>query len=284
MYDPVNWFKDMFRRGSGDATVHRPAKKNTQERPAIVLKSPREVQIMREAGRIVSRVHAALKEAVQPGVSTWELDQLAISVIRKYNATSAFMGYRGFPANICASINNELVHGIPNRKRVLVTGDIISIDVGVNYRGFIGDSAWTYAVGDISPVAQELMRITEASLFEAIKAAKTGNRIVDVGRAVQHYVEAHNMHIVREYTGHGVGRQMHEGPQVLNYVSEDVESGIVLQPGLVLAIEPMVQQGTWKTKVLKDKWTVVSQDGSLAAHFEHTIAITNNGPEILTQP
>lgn len=264
--------------------MRRPAKKNAQERPPTVLKSPREVQIMREAGRIVSRVHATLKEAVQPGISTWELDQLAISVIQKYNATSAFMGYRGFPANICASINDELVHGIPNRKRVLRAGDIISIDVGVNYRGFIGDSAWTYAVGDISPVAQELMRVTEASLFQAIKAAKVGNRMVDVGRAVQQYVEAHHLHIVREYTGHGVGRQMHEGPQVLNYVSEDVEAGIVLQPGLVLAIEPMVQQGTWKTKVLKDKWTVVSEDGSLAAHFEHTIAITNNGPEILTLP
>lgn len=274
----------MFRRGSGDAALRRSTKKNTQERPAAVLKSPREVQIMREAGRIVSRVHAALKEAIQPGVSTWELDQLAISVMRKYNATSAFMGYRGFPANICASINHELVHGIPSPKRILRAGDIISIDIGVNYRGFIGDSAWTYAVGEISPAARELMDVTEASLFEAIKAAKVGNRVVDLGRAVQRYVEAHGMHIVREYTGHGVGRQMHEGPQVLNYVSEDADSTFVLQPGLVLAIEPMVQRGTWKTKVLKDKWTVVSLDGSLAAHFEHTVAITNNGPEILTLP
>jgi methionyl aminopeptidase len=280
----VNWFKDMFRRDSGDAKMRRPAKKSAQERPPAVIKSPREVQIMREAGRIVSRVHAALKEAIQPGVSTWDLDQLALSTIQKYNATSAFMGYRGFPANICASINDELVHGIPNRKRVLRSGDIVSIDVGVNYRGFIGDSAWTYAVGEISPAARELMQVTEASLFEAIKAAKAGNRVIDVSRAVQRYVEAHKMHIVREYTGHGVGRQMHEGPQILNYVSEDVDSNFVLQPGLVLAIEPMVQRGTWQTKVLKDKWTVVSLDGSLAAHFEHTIAITNNGAEILTLP
>ncbi len=264
--------------------MRRPAKKSAQERPPAVIKSPREVQIMREAGRIVSRVHAALKEAIQPGVSTWDLDQLALSTIQKYNATSAFMGYRGFPANICASINDELVHGIPNRKRVLRSGDIVSIDVGVNYRGFIGDSAWTYAVGEISPAARELMQVTEASLFEAIKAAKAGNRVIDVSRAVQRYVEAHKMHIVREYTGHGVGRQMHEGPQILNYVSEDVDSNFVLQPGLVLAIEPMVQRGTWQTKVLKDKWTVVSLDGSLAAHFEHTIAITNNGAEILTLP
>lgn len=274
----------MFRRESGTKPLRRPVNKNTQPRPAPVLKSPREIQIMREAGRIVARVHAALKEAIRPGVSTYDLDQLALSVIQKYNATSAFIGYRGFPANICASVNSELVHGIPNRRRVLSEGDIISVDIGVNYRGFIGDSAWTYAVGRVSPVAEELMRVTEASLFEAIKKAKAGNRVIDISRAVQQHVEAHGMHIVREYTGHGVGRQMHEGPQVLNYVSEDVDANIQLQSGLVLAIEPMVQYGTWETKTLKDKWTVVSKDGSLAAHFEHTVAITNSGPEILTLP
>ncbi len=274
----------MFRRESGTKPLRRPVNKNTQQRPAPVLKSPREIQIMREAGRIVARVHAALREAIRPGVSTFDLDQLALSVVQKYSATSAFIGYRGFPANICASVNSELVHGIPNRRRVLSEGDIISVDIGVNYRGFIGDSAWTYAVGRISPVAEELMRVTEASLFEAIKKAKVGNRVIDISRAVQHHVEAHGLHIVREYTGHGVGRQMHEGPQVLNYVSEDVDGNIQLQSGLVLAIEPMVQYGTWETKTLKDKWTVVSKDGSLAAHFEHTVAITNSGPEILTLP
>lgn len=274
----------MFRRESGTKPLRRPVNKNTQQRPAPVLKSPREIQIMREAGRIVARVHAALREAIRPGVSTFDLDQLAVSVIQKYNATSAFIGYRGFPASICASVNSELVHGIPNRRRVLSEGDIISVDIGVNYRGFIGDSAWTYAVGRVSPIAEELMRVTEASLFEAIKKAKAGNRVIDISRAVQHHVEAHGLHIVREYTGHGVGRQMHEGPQVLNYVSEDIDGNIQLQPGLVLAIEPMVQYGTWETKTLKDKWTVVSKDGSLAAHFEHTVAITNSGPEILTLP
>ena len=239
---------------------------------------------MREAGRIVARTHAALKEVVRPGVSTWELDQVAYEVMRKYDATSAFLGYRGFPANICTSINQELVHGIPHKDRILKEGDIISIDVGVRHRGFIGDSAWTYAVGKIRPEAVELLQVTESSLTEGIKQAQVGRRVVDISRAVQRYVEGYGMHVVREYTGHGVGRQMHEPPQVLNYVGNDPEGNVILTPGLVLAIEPMVQRGTWQTRTLKDNWTVVSKDNSLAAHFEHTIAITNNGPEILTLP
>jgi len=239
---------------------------------------------MREAGRIVARVHAALREAIQPGVSTWELDQLAAETISKYNAVSCFLGYRGFPAHICTSINEELVHGIPRKDRILKAGDIISIDVGVRYRGFIGDSAWTYAVGEVSPEAQALMRVTEESLYQGIAQAQPGRRIVDISRAVQRYVEAHGFHVVREYTGHGVGRQMHEAPQVLNYESQDPDGQLILEPGLVIAIEPMVQIGTWQTRTLKDNWTVISKDHSLAAHFEHTIAITNNGPEILTLP
>jgi methionine aminopeptidase type I len=179
--------------------------KTQQKRPDPVLKSPREIQIMREAGRIVARVHAALREAIRPGVSTLDLDRLAVDVMSRYNATSCFLGYRGFPANICASINNELVHGIPNRDRVLKEGDIISIDVGVRYRGFIGDSAWTYAVGAISAETQRLMQVTEASLYEGIAQSKTGNRVIDISRAVQRYVESHGMSVVREYTGHGVG-------------------------------------------------------------------------------
>ncbi len=258
--------------------------KTQQKRPDPVLKSPREIQIMREAGRIVARVHAALREAIRPGVSTLDLDRLAVDVMSRYNATSCFLGYRGFPANICASINNELVHGIPNRDRVLKEGDIISIDVGVRYRGFIGDSAWTYAVGAISAETQRLMQVTEASLYEGIAQSKAGNRVIDISRAVQRYVESHGMSVVREYTGHGVGRQMHEAPQVLNYVSDDSDGRMLLRPGLVVAIEPMVQAGTWQTRTLKDNWTVVSKDGSMAAHFEHTVAITNSGPEILTLP
>ena len=255
-----------------------------QRRPDPVLKSPREIQIMREAGRIVARVHAALREAIRPGVSTLDLDRLATETMGRYNATSCFLGYRGFPANICASINNELVHGIPSRDRILKDGDIISIDIGVRYRGFIGDSAWTYAVGAISEQAQQLMQVTEASLYEGIAQSTLGNRVIDISRAVQHYVERHGMSVVREYTGHGVGRQMHEAPQVLNYVSDDSDGRLQLRPGLVVAIEPMVQFGTWQTRTLKDNWTVVSKDGSLAAHFEHTVAITNSGPEILTLP
>lgn len=260
-------------------------KRQNDQKPSIpVIKSPREIQIMREAGRIVARVHTALKEAIRPGVSTWELDQIAIGVLNKYGATSSFKGYRGFPAHICTSINQELVHGIPSKNRILREGDIISIDVGSRYRGFVGDSAWSYAVGAIHRQAAELMRVTEASLFEGIKCAVAGNRVVDISRAVQRYVEGHHFHVVREYTGHGVGREMHEGPQVLNYVAGDADGNIILTSGMVIAIEPMVQSGTWETEMLKDQWTVISKDRSLAAHFEHTIAITNSGPEILTLP
>ena len=239
---------------------------------------------MREAGRIVAKVHAALKEAVRPGVSTWELDQVALEVLQKYGASSAFLGYNGYPAQICASVNDELVHGIPSRERVLQDGDIISIDVGSRYRGFIGDSAWTYAVGTVSDEAQALMDVTEQSLYQGIEQARVGNRVADISRAVQAYVETHDFHVVRGYTGHGVGRQMHEPPQVLNYVAGDPDGNVELQAGLVIAIEPMVQQSTWQTKTLQDNWTVINKSGALAAHFEHTVAITNNGPEILTLP
>jgi methionyl aminopeptidase len=257
---------------------------NRPQRAMPILKSPQEIQIMREAGRIVAKVHAAMREAIVPGVTTRDLDDIAISVLQRYNAASAFLGYRGYPANICASVNDELVHGIPSPKTELANGDIISVDVGSQYRGFVGDSAWTYAVGEISEEAKELMRVTEESLYAGIEQAKPGNKVKDVSRAVQQVVEENGFYVVREYTGHGVGRQMHEPPQVLNYVSGDADGEYVLEPGLVFAIEPMVQAGTARTRTLKDKWTVVSADGSLAAHFEHTVAITNNGPEILTLP
>lgn len=277
-----SWIQTMFRRSTRN--VLRRQKEEKQRSSPPVLKSPREIQIMREAGRIVARVHAALKEAIRPGVSTWELDQIALEVLQRYDASSAFLGYRGFPAHICTSINDELVHGIPKKDRILREGDIISIDVGSRYRGFVGDSAWTYAVGTISDSAAHLLKITEESLYAAIKQAVVGKRVVDISRAVQHHVEGHNLHIVREYTGHGVGRQMHEGPQVLNYVAGDADGNIILTPGMVIAIEPMVQSGTWETQTLRDNWTVISKDHSLAAHFEHTVAVTNSGPEILTLP
>jgi methionyl aminopeptidase len=275
---------NVFKRPGQSRLLRKQPASQAPRRREPVLKSPREIQIMREAGRIVARVHAAMREAVRPGASTWELDQLAFETMARYNATSCFLGYNGYPANICTSINQELVHGIPNKDRILKEGDIISIDIGVRYRGFIGDSAWTYAVGEITTAARELMQVTEACLYAGIAKATVDNRVVDVSRAVQQHVEAHGLHIVREYTGHGVGRQMHEAPQVLNYASDDPEGQTVLRPGLVIAIEPMVQVGTWQTRTLKDNWTVISKDGSLAAHFEHTVAITNNGPEILTVP
>jgi methionyl aminopeptidase len=275
---------NMFRRPGQSGLLRKQSTPQPARRREPVLKSPREIQIMREAGRIVARVHAAMRGAVRPGVSTWDLDQLAFETMARYDATSCFLGYNGYPANICTSINQELVHGIPSKDRLLKEGDIISIDIGVRYRGFIGDSAWTYAVGEITPEAHELMRVTEGSLYAGIAKATVNNKVVDVSRAVQQHVEAHGLHIVREYTGHGVGRQMHEAPQVLNYASDDPEGQTILRPGLVIALEPMVQIGTWQTRTLKDNWTVISKDGSLAAHFEHTVAITNNGPEILTIP
>ena len=273
--------RNMFQRGQ-QRFLRRQLAPQARNQP--VLKSPREIQIMREAGRIVARAHVAMREAVQPGVSTWELDQIALEVMQKYNAVSSFLNYRGYPAHICASVNEELVHGIPSKERVLRSGDIISIDIGVRYRGFIGDSAWSYAVGEIDEKAAKLMRVTEESLYAGIKQMVVGNRIVDASRAVQQVVEAAGLHVVREYTGHGVGRQMHEPPQVLNYVGNDPDGNLVLEPGLVVAIEPMVQIGTWQTRTLPDEWTVISKDHSLAAHFEHTVAVTHNGPEILTLP
>lgn len=275
---------EMVNRGQRNLLRRAVGQQAQPQRAMPTLKSPREIRLMREAGRIVARVHQALKEAVQPGVSTWELDQVALGVIQKYDAVSSFLNYRGYPANICTSINEVLVHGIPSKEERLESGDIISIDVGVRYRGFIGDSAWTYAVGGINEEATELMRVTEASLMAGIEQVQVGNQVLDVSRAVQQTVEAAGLHVVREYTGHGVGRQMHEPPQVLNYVGEDPDGRLEMEPGLVIAIEPMVQWGTWQTRVLRDEWTVVSKDSSLAAHFEHTVAVTNNGPEILTLP
>lgn len=273
----------LFSRNQG-AAARKPISRAPMQRRMPILKSPREIQIMREAGRIVARVHAALGEAVRPGISTAELDAIALGVIQRYNAVSSFLGYHGYPANICTSVNDELVHGIPSPSRVLQEGDIISIDVGVTHRGFVGDSAWTYAVGAISAEAQHLMQVTEASLYKAIEQAVVGNHVVDISRAVQQHVESNGLYIVKAYTGHGVGRAMHEAPQVLNYVGGDPEGNTLLEPGLVVAVEPMVQVGSWLTRTLNDKWTVVSKDGSLAAHFEHTIAVTNNGPEVLTAP
>lgn len=263
----------------------------------IQIKSSHELELMRSAGRIVAEVHARLHPMVEPGVTTADLDAVAEKVIRSCGAIPAFIGYPNadpkgppFPASVCTSINHELVHGIPSRKRVLKAGDIISIDVGAVYKGYYGDSGWTYPVGKISAEAQRLLEVTEDSLWAGIEQAKIGNRFVDVSRTVQEYVESRKLSVVREYTSHGIGRNMHEEPQILNYVPDKQEAARnypamnrKLVAGMTFALEPMVNVGTWKTKQLDDQWTVTTADGRLSAHFEHTIAITNGAPEVLTR-
>lgn len=237
---------------------------------------------MREAGRINATVLAAVRELLQPGVSTADLNAAAEEVLKKNGCVSPFKGYGypPFPASITVSVNRELVHGIPSRTRKLKTGDIVSVDCGTVFDGFVGDSAFTAGVGEISSDAQTLLDVTEGALKTAVENMRVGNRTGDVSAAIQEFVESRGFHVTREYTGHGVGRQMHEGPQVPNYGRAG--TGIPLKPGMTIAIEPMVLVGTSATKVLSDQWTVVSADGSLTAHFEHTIAVTEGEPLILT--
>ena len=250
----------------------------------ITLKGAYELGLMRSAGQVVAEVHAAMRETIRPGITTADLDRLAASIIEAKGATPSFLGYRGFPASICASVNDELVHGIPRPQRVLQDGDIISVDVGAIHKGYHGDSAWTYAVGTISAEAQRLLAVTEQSLQAGIAQVRPGNTFGDVSRAIQHTVETAGFSVVREYTGHGIGRQMHEEPQILHYIHpQDKVRHLVLKTGMTFAIEPMVNAGTWKTRVLDDQWTVVTFDGRLSAHFEHTLAVTEHGVEILTK-
>ena len=248
----------------------------------IHIKSPVELQIMREAGRINASVLAAVKERIKPGVSTADLNAAAEEVLKKHGCVSPFKGYGHppFPTSITASINRELVHGIPNKTRKLKAGDIISIDCGTVLEGLVADSAFTAGVGEISPEAQELLDVTQGALDAAIQMMCVGNRTGDVSAAIQNYVESRGYYVTREYTGHGVGRQMHEGPQVPNYGKPG--SGMPLKAGMTIAIEPMVLAGTAETRVLPDQWTVVSADGSLTAHFEHSVAVTEGEPLILT--
>jgi len=250
----------------------------------VVLKSENEIALMREAGRVNALALSAVRAAIQPGVTTAELDAIADEVIRKHGGKAVFKGYPGpypYPATICASVNDELVHGIPG-KRKLKEGDIISIDCGTQLDGFIGDSAFTAGVGEISAQAQRLLQVTEESLYKGIEQMRSGQRAGDVSYAIQQNVESNGMHVTREYTGHGVGRQMHEGPQVPNYGTPG--RGLPLRPGMTIALEPMVLLGTARTRVLEDRWTVASADGSLTAHFEHSVAVTEKGPLILTLP
>jgi methionyl aminopeptidase len=235
---------------------------------------------MREAGRLVGEVLTELASKVAPGISTAELDELAEKRIARAGATPAFKGYHGYPATICASINDEVIHGIPSGRRVLVEGDIISLDVGAALDGYYGDSAITLPVGRVSEEAAELLRVTEEALLKAIEQVRPGRRLSDISHAVQHHVEAHGFSIVREFVGHGIGQQMHEEPQVPNY--GEPGHGPRLSEGMVLAIEPMVNAGRAAVKVLADGWTAVTKDGSLSAHFEHTVAVTETGCRVLT--
>jgi len=249
----------------------------------IELKSPREIQKMREAGRVVAQALSEVERWVRPGVSTEELDLIIRDFVVARHGELLFYRYNGFPAHSCISINEEVVHGIPSRKRKLREGDIVSIDVGVRLEGYCSDSARTMPVGEIAEDAHHLLSVTSQSLDEGIAAARPGARVSDISRAIQTFVEARGYSVVRQFVGHGIGRKMHEKPQVPNYVDAGfLKDDMVLKPGLCLAIEPMVNAGTADVLTLKDKWTVVTQDRKLSAHFEHTVAVTEEGPQVLT--
>lgn len=245
----------------------------------IVLKNEREQEAMRAAGAVAAAVLAEVAAFIRPGVTTAEVDRFAAECIRRHGARSAFLGYKKYPCHVCISVNEEVVHGLAGPRR-LVFGDIVSLDVGVVYRGFIGDTARTVPVGGCSPLAQKLIDVTEQALYIGISRARAGNRVVDISRSIQEFVESHGFSVVREFVGHGVGRSMHEEPQVPNYV--DGKKSPRLLPGMTLAIEPMVNAGRPQVRVLQDGWTVVSADGLPSAHFEHTVLVTAGEPEILT--
>ena len=248
----------------------------------IIIKTSEEIAKMREAGRIVADTLVLLRSKIRPGMSTAELDEIAEKNSRKWGAIPSFKGYNGFPASLCVSINEEVVHGIPSPKRRLREGDIVSLDFGVIYKGLQGDAAITLGVGHLDPKARMLIAATEGALFEGIRQVRAGKHLSDVSWAIQSYVESRGFSVVRQYVGHGIGRNMHEEPQIPNFGPPG--RGPVLRPGMVLALEPMVNAGGWRTTVKPDNWTVVTEDGSLSAHFEHTVAVTNGDPEILTMP
>jgi methionyl aminopeptidase len=246
----------------------------------ISLKSERELDLMRKAGGIVAQILNEMVAMTKPGISTGELDRYAESRCKDLKCLPAFKGYHGFPASVCISVNDEVVHGIPSNKRVLKDGDIVGLDFGVICEGWYGDSARTVPVGKISPEAQQLLDATQEGLMRGIEQCREGNRVFDIGHAIQNYVEGFGYGVVREFVGHGIGRALHEEPQVPNYGPKG--KGLLLKAGMVLAIEPMINAGGHEVKVLKDGWTAVTVDRSLSAHFEHTVAITSRGPEILT--
>lgn len=246
----------------------------------IIKKTPSEIEAMKEAGRVSAKALREVGAHIKPGVSTLELDRIAEAVIRAEGGIPAFKGYGGFPGSICASINEQIVHGIPSRDVILRDGDIISIDTGATVDGWVGDNAWTFAVGSISQEVRALLDVTEKCMWAGLDAARPGNRLGDIGHAVQSLAELHGYGVVRDYVGHGIGRAMHEDPNVPNFGRK--HHGIVLEPGMVLAIEPMINLGTYKTRSMPDGWLVCTRDGKPSAHFEKTVAITEEGPVVLT--
>lgn len=246
----------------------------------IKIKSRLEIEKMRAAGKILAETFLALEEHIKPGVTTYELDNIAKKFIKSNNALCSFKNYNGYPANICTSVNNQVVHGIPSKNTVLADGDIVSIDIGVLYQGFHGDSAKTFAVGTISDEAQRLIDVTKESFYKGFQMAHSDNRLLDISSAIQTYVEENGFSVVRKLVGHGIGAALHEDPEVPNFGKAG--RGVRLLPGMTIAIEPMVNMGTYDVDTLSDGWTVVTADGRLSAHYEHTVLITNNGPELLT--
>ncbi len=247
----------------------------------IILKRPEEIEKIRVACQIVARILAEVSEKVKPGVTTFELDKLSEKLAKKQKAKPAFKGYRGYPYSLCTSVNAEVVHGLPSKTRVLNEGDIISLDFGVVKDGYYGDAAVTLPVGKVSEEAMALIEVTREALYRGIAKADPRHRLFDISHAIQSYVESHGFSVVREFVGHGIGRSLHESPQIPNFGKKG--HGVRLKPGMVLAIEPMINQGVHEVEILADNWTAVTKDGKLSAHFEHTIAITEDGPEILTE-
>jgi methionyl aminopeptidase len=245
----------------------------------IIIRSHREIELLKKSNIIVAEVFQELKKGIKPGITTKELDQITETIILSKGALPAFKGYRGFPASLCVSINEEVVHGIPGQRR-LQEGDIVSLDVGVNLNGYFGDGAMTLPVGDVDREAKRLLEVTERALYTGIGEAKIGNRLFDISYAIQSCVEGHGFSVVRDFVGHGIGKDLHEEPQIPNFGSP--HQGPRLEGGMVFALEPMVNEGTYEVKILSDGWTVVTADGKRSAHFEHTIAITDGGPEILS--
>ena len=248
---------------------------------AILIKSEREIELMREAGKILALTHEELKKAIKPVISTYEIDRIGAEVIRSYGCIPSFLNYNGYPASICVSVNDEVVHGIPSKTRFLEEGDIVSLDAGVIYQGYHSDSARTYGVGEISTEAADLIRVTKESFFEGLKACRAGNHINDISKAIFNYVSSRGYRAVRDLVGHGVGASLHEAPEVPNFTR--MMKGPKLRPGMTLAIEPMINIGTYEVEWLSDDWTVVTADGALSAHYENTVLITEGEPEILSK-